>query len=159
VLRSIVTESGVEPNRETYLLGWDELRALEAEGVAIGPHSRHHPILAQAAPPRITTETRGSWRDLCANVECPLPIFCYPNGREHAVNRSAMEAVKATGLAAAFTTMPGLNVAGKTDPYRLLRVGATAGESLRHFTIKLSPAGRAYRGLKSLVRRARADGR
>jgi peptidoglycan/xylan/chitin deacetylase (PgdA/CDA1 family) len=159
LLRSIVARSGVEPNRESYLLDWDQLRALEAEGVAIGPHSRHHPILAQATPHRVTSETRGSWRDLCAKLQRPLPIFCYPNGREHAVNRTVMDAVKETGLAAAFTTSPGLNVVGKTDPYRLYRVGATAGESLRHFAIKLSPAGRAYRGLKSLVRRAGDDGR
>jgi hypothetical protein len=87
-----------------------------------------------------------------------LPIFCYPNGREHAVNRTATDAVREAGLVAAFTTSPGLNIVGKTDPYRLYRVGATAGESLRHFAIKLSPAGRAYRGLKSLVRGARGDG-
>ena len=159
VLRSIALDSGVEPNRESYLLDWDQLRALEAEGVAIGPHSRHHPILAQATPHRVTSETRGSWRDLCAKLQRPLPIFCYPNGREHAVNHTATAAARDAGLVAAFTTSPGLNVVGKTDPYRLYRIGATAGESLRHFAIKLTPAGRAYRGLKSLVRRARDDGR
>lgn len=159
LLRSIVARSGVEPNRESYLLDWNQLRALEAEGVAIGPHSRHHPILAQATPHRVTSETRGSWRDLRAKLQRPLPIFCYPNGREHAVNHTATEAVREARLVAGFTTSPGLNVVGKTDPYRLYRVGATAGESLRHFAIKISPAGRAYRGLKSLVRRARDDGR
>ncbi|MDQ3930258.1 MAG: polysaccharide deacetylase family protein [Chloroflexota bacterium] len=159
LLHSIVEDCGVEPNGERYLLDWEELRALEAEGVAIGPHTRHHPILAQAAPHRVASETRGSWRDLNVNLQRPLPIFCYPNGREHAVNRTAMDAVKEAGLVAAFTTMPGLNVAGKTNPYRLLRIGATEGESLRHFGIKLSPAGRAYRGLKAMLmsRRSRSD--
>ncbi|MDQ3705326.1 MAG: polysaccharide deacetylase family protein [Chloroflexota bacterium] len=159
LLTTIVECCGVEPNRERYLLDWDELRALEAEGVAIGPHTRHHPILAQAAPGRVISETRGSWRDLTTRLQRPLPIFCYPNGREHAVNRTAMDAVREAGLAAAFTTVPGLNVAGKTDPYRLFRIGATGGESLRHFAIKLSPAGRVYRGLKSMLhaRRSRND--
>lgn len=156
LLTTIVECCGVEPNYERYLLGWDELRALEAEGVAIGPHTRHHPILAQAAPGRVMSETRGSWRDLTARLQRPLPIFCYPNGREHAVNRTAMEAVKDVGLAAAFTTVPGLNVAGRTDPYRLFRIGAEGGESLRHFAIKLSPAGRVYRGLKGMLRAPRS---
>lgn len=161
LLRSVVECCGVEPNRERYLLDWDELRALEAEGVAIGPHTRHHPILAQAAPHRVRSETHGSWRDLSARLQRPLPIFCYPNGREHAVNRAAMEAVRDTGMMAAFTTVPGLNVAGKTDPYRLYRVGATEGESLRHFAIKISPAGRLYRAVKGMLRRLRKqeDGR
>ena len=155
LLRSIVECCGGEPNQERYLLDWEDLRTLEAEGVAIGPHTRHHPILAQAAPGRVRSETQGSWRDLTARLEHPLPIFCYPNGREHAVNRTAMEAVREAGMVAAFTTVPGLNVAGETDPYRLHRVGATGGETLRHFAIKLSPAGRAYRGLKALLRSRR----
>lgn len=159
LLRSIVEDCSVEPNRERYLLDWDELRALEDEGVAIGPHTRHHPMLAQAAPSRVRSETRGSWRDLSASLQRPLPIFCYPNGREHAVNSTAVEAVKAAGMVAAFTTIPGLNVLGKTDPYRLFRVGASEGESLRHFAIKLSPAGRMYRRLKAMVRRVADDGR
>ena len=159
VLRSIVESCGVEPNSERYLLDWPELRALEAEGVAVGPHTRHHPILARAAPQRVRSETRGSWRDLATMLQSPLPIFCYPNGREHAVNRTAMDAVKDAGLVAAFTTVPGLNVMGKTDPYRLYRVGATGGESLRHFAIKLSPAWRVYRGLKALVKRTIDGGR
>jgi peptidoglycan/xylan/chitin deacetylase (PgdA/CDA1 family) len=156
LLRSIVECCGVEPDHERYLLDWEELRALEAEGVAIGPHTRHHPILAQAAPQRVRSETRGSWHDLTARLQRPLPIFCYPNGREHAVNRTATEAVREAGLVAAFTTVPGVNVAGKTDPYRLHRIGATYGESLRHFGIKLSPAGRAYRGLKAMLRARRS---
>lgn len=156
LLTTIVESCRVEPNHERYLLDWDELRALEAEGVAIGPHTRHHPILAQAAPGRVISETRGSWRDLTARLQRPLPIFCYPNGREHAVNRTAMDAVREAGLTAAFTTMPGLNVAGKTDRYRLFRIGATGGESLRHFAIKLSPAGRVYRGLKGMLRARRS---
>jgi peptidoglycan/xylan/chitin deacetylase (PgdA/CDA1 family) len=159
LLRSIVERCGVEPNRKRYLLDWEEVRALEAEGVAIGPHTRHHPILAQAAPQRVRSETQGSWRDLSMMLQSPLPIFCYPNGREHAVNRTAMHAVKEAGLVAAFTTVAGLNVLGKTDPYRLFRVGATRGESLRHFAIKLSPAGRVHRRLKALVKRTMDGGR
>ncbi|MEA2574473.1 MAG: hypothetical protein QOH93_1771 [Chloroflexia bacterium] len=160
LLRAIVERCGVQPNQERYLLDWEELKDLEAEAVAIGPHTRHHPILAQAAPGRVRSEARGSWRDLTLHLQRPLPIFCYPNGREHAVNRTVMGAVRDAGLVAAFTTVPGLNVAGKTDPYRLFRIGATEGESLRHFAIKLSPAGRAYRGLKSMLRarRSRNDG-
>lgn len=154
LLRLIVESCGVEPNRERYLLDWDELRGLEAEGVAVGPHTRHHPILAQAAPHRVRSETQGSWRDLSARLQRPLPIFCYPNGREHAVNRAAMEAVREAGMVAAFTTVPGLNVVGKTNPYRLYRIGATEGETLRHFAIKISPAGRLYRAVKGALRRS-----
>lgn len=151
LLRSLVDRCSVAPNQARHLLDWDELRELEAQGVAIGPHTRHHPILAQASPMRVRAETVGSWRDLCRRLQRPLPIFCYPNGQAHAVNKTAVQAVRRAGLSGAFTTEPGLNVVGKTNPFRMYRVGASAGESLRHFAIKLTPAGRAYRHLKALA--------
>lgn len=153
LLGSIVDRSGVAPNCNRYLLDWEELQALEAEGVAIGPHTRHHPILAQATPERVRAEVSGSWRDLRSRLKQPVPLFCYPNGRPHALNSTTLEAVRGAGLVGAFTTMPGLNVVGKTDPYRMLRIGASYGESLRHFSIKISPLGRVYRVLKTLLRR------
>lgn len=153
LLRTIVAQCGVTPNRQRYLLDWEELRALAAEGVAIGPHTRHHPILARATPARVRAETLGSWRDLARRLERPLPLFCYPNGQAHAVNDATIEVVRQVGLRGAFTTMPGVNIVGKTDPFRMHRIGISAGDSLRHFAIKITPAGRAYRQLKSLVRR------
>jgi len=66
------------------------------------------------------------------------------------------EELARAGLAGAVTMVAGLNVLGRTDPYYLYRVGMVAGESLRKFAIKLSPAGRAYRRLKGLVSREAA---
>jgi hypothetical protein len=45
----------------------------------------------------------------------------------------------------------GLNVVGRTHPYYLHRIGMEAGESFRHFTLKLTPVARAYRRLKRLI--------
>lgn len=157
LLCTIVDRCEVEPNHRRHLLDWDELRALEAEGVVIGPHTRHHPILAQLSPARVLAETVGSWRDLRVRLERPLPLFCYPNGRAHAVNKTATDAVKAAGLLGGFTTMPGLNVVGRTDPYRMFRIGTTSGESLRHFAIKITPAGRAYRQLKTMATKLKVE--
>lgn len=154
LLRSIVEQCGVAPTLERYLLDWEQLQSLEAEGVTIGPHTRRHPILAQSSAEQVQAETAGSWQDLQNKLRRPLPIFCYPNGRAHAVNRVAVGAVKQAGMVGAFTTVPGLNTIGKTNPYLMYRVGGTAGETLRHFTVKLSPPARAYRLLKRLVSRA-----
>ena len=42
-----------------------------------------------------------------------------------------------------------LNVVGTTDPFFMYRYGSVAGESLRHFWLKLGPAGRIYRRIKA----------
>lgn len=149
----LVEKSGVEPNRIAHLLGWDDIKALSDDGVAIGAHTRHHPILAQTTPERTRDEIEGSWADLSARITNPLPIFCYPNGQPYAVNRAAKAEVKRIGLAGAVTMVAGLNTIGKTDPYLLYRVGAVTGETLTRFRLKIGPLGPLYRRLKSLVTR------
>jgi peptidoglycan/xylan/chitin deacetylase (PgdA/CDA1 family) len=156
LVEALVAACAVPPNTTDHLLTWDEVAALAANGVDIGPHTRSHGILAQATPERVQAEVAGSWHDLQAHVPRPLPLFCYPNGKPHAVNAVAANAVREAGLAGAVTMVAGLNVLGRTDPYYLYRVGMVAGESLRKFAIKLSPAGRAYRRLKGLVSREAA---
>ncbi|MDQ6692849.1 MAG: polysaccharide deacetylase family protein [Chloroflexota bacterium] len=140
-----------------YLLDWSEIEALSAEGVAVGPHSRSHPILAQQTTARLQSEVSGSWADLQEHVSRPLPIFCYPNGKPHAISREAVSAVQQAGLAGAVTMVAGLNQLGSTNPYLLYRIGMEAGQSLPRFQFKLTPAARFYRRLKAVARPRSAE--
>ncbi|MDQ2805596.1 MAG: polysaccharide deacetylase family protein [Chloroflexota bacterium] len=150
----VVERGGLAPPARRYLLDWDDVAALAAGGVAIGPHTQHHPILAQLTPERVRAEVTGSWADLQAHIPHPLPIFCYPNGKPHAISPVAVAAVQAAGLAGACTMVAGLNVLGRTNPYLLYRVGMEAGESLQKYVLKLTAAARVYRNVKSLIRHA-----
>lgn len=149
--RTLIEYCELGPNTTRYMLNWEELRDLAAQGVSIGPHTRHHTVLAQATPARVQVEVEGSWADLQEHLPRPLPIFCYPTGLPHAVNHTAAAAVHKAGMAGAYTMVSGLNVIGRTDPYYLYRIGMEAGESFRKFTLKLTPAARAYRSLKRLL--------
>ncbi len=153
LIDDILESCAVSANSKRALLDWGEVEALHAEGVAVGPHTRHHTILAQAAPDKVKAEVAGSWADLEGRLSNPLPVFCYPNGQPYAINRVAVEAVRRTGLAAAYTLVAGGNVVGRTNPYLLHRLGAVAGESLPRFVLKITAAGRLYRRLKSLAAR------
>ncbi|HYO49752.1 MAG TPA: polysaccharide deacetylase family protein, partial [Chloroflexia bacterium] len=153
LLGHILEQCEVEPNTTPHMLNWEEIAALAVEGVTIGPHTQSHIILAQASKERVQAEVGGSWADLQAKIARPLPIFCYPNGKPHAINHVATQAVREAGLAGAYTMVAGLNVVGRTDPYLLYRVGMEAGQSLRRFAFKLSAGGRIYRRLKSLATR------
>lgn len=148
-----VERCAVEPSRERYVLNWEEIESLARAGVAIGAHTRHHVMLAQASPHRVRSEVAGSWADLRAHMPDPLPIFCYPNGKPHAVNAIATQTVRRSGMVGAYTMVAGLNVVGHTNPYTLYRVGMVAGESLPKFIIKIAGAGRIYHKLKALVNR------
>jgi len=152
LLDSVLEQCAIEPNSTAHMLTWEEITALADEGVAVGPHTRNHTILAQLTPERARNEVVWSWADLQARIARPLPIFCYPNGKPHAINRAGVHAVERSGLAGAFTMVAGLNVVGNTNPYLMYRVGAVAGESLRRFSLKMTLAGRVYRKLKGIAR-------
>jgi len=152
IVEHIIERCGVEPGCAPQLLGWDEVQALAREGVAVGPHTRSHPIMAQAGEARVKEEVEGSWADLRSHIAEPLPIFCYPNGQPYAVNKTAVAAVKQAGMAGAVTMIAGLNVIGKINPFLLYRTGAVAGESLNRFRLKINMAGRIYRRLKAIAR-------
>ena len=139
------------------VLDWAALADLAARGVAIGPHTRSHPILAQLTPARVEAEVAGSWADLLAHIPRPLPVFCYPCGKPHALNAAAVAAVRAAGFAGACTLVGGLNILGQTNPFLLYRIGMVAGESQRRFAFKLTGAARLYRQLKARALPAQAE--
>lgn len=63
-------------------MSWDDLRACEKRGMSFGPHTVTHPVLSRVSDERSRWELAESWRRLRAEAAAPVPIFCYPNGRE-----------------------------------------------------------------------------
>jgi peptidoglycan/xylan/chitin deacetylase (PgdA/CDA1 family) len=118
LVNEVIGRCAVPPGPGSAILDWDELAALAAEGVAIGPHTRHHPILSQATPERVQAEVAGSWADLQAHIARPLPIFCYPNGNH---NDAVVRVLREQGIRLAFTTLSGPNKLDSLGPLRLRR--------------------------------------
>jgi peptidoglycan/xylan/chitin deacetylase (PgdA/CDA1 family) len=82
-----------------------QVRALHAQGFAIGAHTVSHPILAETAPDEARREIEAGRTQLEQLTGAPVRLFAYPNGRpgrdfreEHA------EIVRALGFDGAVTT-------------------------------------------------------
>ena len=114
------------------LADWDELAAAAAKGVAVGSHTRTHPVLAGLPPDRLEDELAGSLEDLERRIPEPLPALAYPHGRHDA---AARRAAAAAGYRMAYTTAPGRNGAG-SDPFRLSRIGVKAWDGRLSFLWK-----------------------
>lgn len=105
---------------------WDQARRLESHGVSFGPHTVTHPVLGTTSTEQADWEIAESWARLKTEVQRPVPIFCYPNGRSQDVGEREVARVKELGLwgglmahpgrldPAAFRTSPNL-------PYRVPR--------------------------------------
>lgn len=98
-----------------------QLRALHDVGMAIGGHTRSHPILARLADDEARAEIEGGKADLQAMLGSELSLFAYPNGKpgaDYLACHAGM--VRNAGYAAAVTTAPGAARQG-SDVFQLPR--------------------------------------
>lgn len=100
-------------------LDWASLKALAAQGLALGAHTRTHPRLDALTMAQATAEIAGSLEDLEREIGTVLPVLAYPSGDHGA---PATEASSAAGIAAAFTTRRGGIDVQSADWQRLPRV-------------------------------------
>ena len=89
-------------------LSWDEARRLEKRGgVTFGPHSVTHPVLSSTDEEHARSEISTSWRRICEELASPVPVFCYPHGRQRDFGPREMELVRLAGLWGAVQAYPG----------------------------------------------------
>ena len=88
------------------VLGWDALRRLADEGLALAPHTRTHALLPRLDPAELEAEIAGSRADLARKTGQRVPAFAYPSG---AASPASVRAVRAAGFTVAFTTARGVN--------------------------------------------------
>lgn len=114
-------EVGTLENRPQ-AMSWENIAALETQGVEFYPHTCEHPILSRCSGAEIRNEIYGSLKTLASHSRRALNIFCYPNGRECDFDGRTVDILKEAGFVAAFTTIEGFDRSGdKLDMFRLRR--------------------------------------
>lgn len=112
-----VRQAEDELPHETRLMGWDELREVQAAGIDVGGHTASHAVLPLLPPDEARREVEGC-RDAIRDRLGRAPrMFAYPNGYHTPAVRRL---VAAAGFEGAVTTEDHENVRGG-DPYRLRR--------------------------------------
>jgi peptidoglycan/xylan/chitin deacetylase (PgdA/CDA1 family) len=105
-------------------LDWAALGDLRAAGLALGSHTRTHPLLTRVGDPALIEEIRGGAEDLARETGSDLSAFAYPSG---AFDDRAVAAVRAAGIRVAFTTERGVNDLRDGDWLRLRRINVSVG--------------------------------
>jgi peptidoglycan/xylan/chitin deacetylase (PgdA/CDA1 family) len=86
---------------------WDDARACEKRGMTFGPHSVSHPILSRTTSERAEWEITESWDRLRAEMQNPVPVFCYPNGQFSDFGPREIGIFRKLGLSGAVICAPG----------------------------------------------------
>lgn len=131
------------------VLGWDALRRLAGEGVALAPHTRSHPLLHRLPAAEARAEIAGARADLERELGAAPPAFAYPDGGYTPETRAILAEL---GFEAAFSTrrgiadlrdpapleIPRINVGRRVTP-ALLRARLIAWPRRRHLPIAARP--------------------
>jgi glycosyltransferase involved in cell wall biosynthesis/peptidoglycan/xylan/chitin deacetylase (PgdA/CDA1 family) len=136
------------------LLDADGLARLPAHGVEVGAHGRTHRALPTLDDEEVVAEVAGAVADLADRGLARPRLFAYPYGAHDARARAA---VRAAGLAGAFTVDPGVVTPG-ADRWALPRIEVFPADVGPRLLAKVATGGRAAlvgREARALLARAR----
>ncbi len=131
----IATELHAPPSTN-YVLGWDQLRQLVAEGVTLGAHTQTHPLMHRISLERAREEAVGSLCDLQREIGQVLPVLAYPAG---GFNNEIARMLEREGFRLAFTTRRGHNSIQVDDRQSLRRINVGRRTSRAMLRAQLLP--------------------
>ncbi len=103
-------------------VSWDESRAMQKSGMALGGHTHRHRPLSALEPAELVDDMARCRKLLLDNVEPQAAWpFSYPYGKRDSFTAQAIERLKAEGYDCSFTTEEGDNEPG-ADPFLIRRV-------------------------------------
>jgi len=137
--------------RGSALLSWQQVRALQREGVTFGSHTCTHPHLPSLSVEQVRRELCSSRRRLEDELGHEVAMLCYPHGESNQVIR---EIAAEVGYKAACGSLT-----GPAGPFNIWRWPCRAYDSMPTVLLRLSPWYRRYRRLRRWAREESALGR
>jgi peptidoglycan/xylan/chitin deacetylase (PgdA/CDA1 family) len=104
-------------------LDWGQARALAAAGMAVGSHSVTHRALGRLSEDEQRAELNDSKRAIESAVGREVPALAFPYGWPGTYTDTTARLARAAGYRAAFTSLEGVNIPGRADPFALRRLG------------------------------------
>jgi peptidoglycan/xylan/chitin deacetylase (PgdA/CDA1 family) len=143
------------PNfRRFFLLTVKQLRDLSAQGMTIGAHTVHHPVLSRAPDDRAREEIMGSRERLEAALNRDVWAFAYPFGDPGSITSRDLALVEDAKFACAFVNVGG-GFGAEPPRFALPRIHVTSDMSLAEFEVHVSGFYRRLRGFPSPVAQMR----
>jgi peptidoglycan/xylan/chitin deacetylase (PgdA/CDA1 family) len=125
-----------EPKSEPLMLSWNELKQMADEGWEVGSHTANHVILTRVPFSQAKEEIRSSKSILERELDRPIRLFAYPNGKPGDYDLSIKAFLRDAGYICALTTIDRLN-AQDVDLFEIGRKSPWE-ESVPGFALRLA---------------------
>jgi peptidoglycan/xylan/chitin deacetylase (PgdA/CDA1 family) len=144
-LGELADAAGVTLDRSTeraladeQLMTWDEIRELQAAGMAIQSHTVTHRVLDTLPDKRLREELAVSREVIEGKLRTPVRSIAYPVTLSIGQNPSVRRALQDTGYDLGFTTGDGVNLRKGFDPLDVKRLAPEVGLTHAHFGAMLA---------------------
>ena len=128
-VRRIIARLGLDPSRSVdegspyRILSAESIAEMAASGhIEFGAHTHSHAILSRLSVAEQEEEIAASVEKVGRLTGRRCRLFAYPNGRPQDYDEGTVDILRANGVRAAVTSVPGPNLAS-TSPYHLRRYG------------------------------------
>lgn len=121
-------------------LSWEEIRAMDKEGIQFGSHSKAHARLTKLSKDEAMKELSDSKIRIEEMLGHPIESFAYPFGDASSFNEFTEGAVRDTGYNKAFVNIMGYNRHDGSDRYHLRRVRIYGDDGVLRLKMKISGA-------------------
>jgi peptidoglycan/xylan/chitin deacetylase (PgdA/CDA1 family) len=119
------------------MLTWDQIRAMDREGITFGSHTMTHPAVSRLTASQMDHELGESKRALEQRIGSPTAHFAYPFGQPADCGTTALPFLVRIGYRSASTTVEGVNEPGD-NPYQLRRSQVGNERSISLFAFRLN---------------------
>ena len=104
-LAQLRAETGVETPAVTpdHWMTWDMIRDMHANGMGIGGHTVHHPVLARMPRDQQLAEIEGCRKRINQELGAEMDYFAYPVGGRDSFNADTWACLQDQGVKAAFS--------------------------------------------------------
>ncbi|HEY2033259.1 MAG TPA: polysaccharide deacetylase family protein [Rhizomicrobium sp.] len=130
-MKRVLAKTGIDLKEkyasETFLT-WDQVRALDRDGVEVGAHADIHWAMHEGQPQDFLHEQALRPKQRIEKEIGSCGFFAYPFGQSGDIGRNAWEAVRDAGYEHAFTTIAG-TLNASPNPWLLPRYGLAAEEA------------------------------
>ncbi|MFC1657042.1 polysaccharide deacetylase family protein [Candidatus Moduliflexota bacterium] len=109
---------------ERLMLNWDEINAMNGNGITIGSHSHSHPVLSRMPAPEAKEEISLSKKIIENNISAAVRHFAYPNGEREDFSEELLEHCRSVGFESVASLVHGTNSGINGDAFNLKRLGA-----------------------------------
>ena len=142
-LRNVIIQLGDDPERPMDLdspfrmLSSNAVKDMAESGVIeFGAHTHSHPVLSRLSKEECRQEIESSVENVEKLTGRPCTVFAYPFGGRQDYTQQTVDVLRACGIRAAVTTVPGFNDKN-SSPLELRRYSAGPNEDMSVFQLKV----------------------